>query len=165
MSLHSDLLFQAKQLVVKEPTRPKQASLRRAVSAAYYAIFHLLIFESSKSLVTGDGLRKLVGRAFAHGDMKNASKPFASGSLPARLQVVIAPPVPAQIQVVAKAFIALQQARHEADYNTAKSFSKSEAQALVDQADQAFDDWKAVRKTDYAKLYLVSLFVGKRWER
>ena len=38
MSLHQDLLAQARHLLRKEPRRPKQASLRRAVSAAYYAL-------------------------------------------------------------------------------------------------------------------------------
>ena len=43
MSLHGDLLDQASRLAVQEPRRPRQASLRRAVSAAYYALFHLLV--------------------------------------------------------------------------------------------------------------------------
>jgi len=37
MSLHADLLAQAEYLAKKEPKRPRQASLRRAISAAYYA--------------------------------------------------------------------------------------------------------------------------------
>jgi uncharacterized protein (UPF0332 family) len=36
-----DLLQQAYDLASKEETDPKQASLRRAVSTAYYALFHL----------------------------------------------------------------------------------------------------------------------------
>ncbi len=43
MSLHDDLLIQATHLATLETTRPKQASLRRAVSTAYYALFHFLI--------------------------------------------------------------------------------------------------------------------------
>ena len=46
MAYHDDLLRQALQLVRKEPRNPKQASLRRAVSTAYYALFHLLISEA-----------------------------------------------------------------------------------------------------------------------
>src|SRR6266571_1109983 len=41
-SLHNELLAQAWHLAKKEPKHPLQASLRRAVSAAYYAVFHLL---------------------------------------------------------------------------------------------------------------------------
>lgn len=39
MSLHADLLKQARHLATKERRRPSQASLRRAISAAYYALF------------------------------------------------------------------------------------------------------------------------------
>ena len=42
MSLATDLLEQADHLARRERKRPKQASLRRAVSAAYYGLFHLL---------------------------------------------------------------------------------------------------------------------------
>ena len=42
-----DLLAQADLLLHLEKRRPKQASLRRAVSAAYYALFHFLIEEST----------------------------------------------------------------------------------------------------------------------
>jgi hypothetical protein len=40
MSLHADLLEQAEHLAQLDPTRPKQANLRRAVSSAYYALIH-----------------------------------------------------------------------------------------------------------------------------
>ncbi len=43
MSLSRDLLKQARILARKEPKKPLQASLRRSVSASYYAIFHLLV--------------------------------------------------------------------------------------------------------------------------
>ncbi|GAB4215496.1 MAG: hypothetical protein OHK0013_41130 [Sandaracinaceae bacterium] len=43
MALHDDLLAQAARLARTDKNRPKQANLRRAASAAYYALFHLLI--------------------------------------------------------------------------------------------------------------------------
>jgi hypothetical protein len=50
MSLPADLLAQARRLVSLDPRRPRQASLRRAISTAYYALFHLLISEASAML-------------------------------------------------------------------------------------------------------------------
>jgi hypothetical protein len=41
VSLASDLLDQASTLAGLDPMKPKQASLRRAISAAYYSVFHL----------------------------------------------------------------------------------------------------------------------------
>ena len=43
MTLAADLLKQAERLAKLEPKRPKQASLRRSISAAYYSLFHLLM--------------------------------------------------------------------------------------------------------------------------
>jgi uncharacterized protein (UPF0332 family) len=40
VALHDDLLAQAEHLARVDKKKPKQANLRRAVSAAYYALFH-----------------------------------------------------------------------------------------------------------------------------
>jgi len=63
MSLAEDLLEQADHLARREKKRPKQASLRRAVSAAYYALFHLLISETVSNWRRADQ-RADLARAF-----------------------------------------------------------------------------------------------------
>src|SRR5947209_17329500 len=78
MSLAEDLLEQAQHLCRREPRRPRQASLRRAISAAYYAMFHLMIEEATNILVARPELRSRFARAFDHGDMKQASRAFAN---------------------------------------------------------------------------------------
>src|SRR5437016_5480731 len=97
MSLASDLLLQAEHLVQKEPRRPRQASLRRAISTAYYGLFHLLIDDASRMIIPGaasGALRNQVARAFVHREMQSASNRFAAGhaSLPAYLQTMVATP-------------------------------------------------------------------------
>lgn len=47
MALCDDLLEQAFHLARREPTRPRQASLRRALSTSYYALFHFLAAEAA----------------------------------------------------------------------------------------------------------------------
>ncbi|MGA2598499.1 MAG: hypothetical protein ABSH09_16095 [Bryobacteraceae bacterium] len=47
MAYHDDLLKQALQLVRDTPST--QLTLRRAVSAAYYAAFHFLIAEATSN--------------------------------------------------------------------------------------------------------------------
>ena len=59
MSLHGDLLRQARHLAAKEPRRPLQASLRRAVSAAYYSLFHLLVDEAVNRMIRREGALSL----------------------------------------------------------------------------------------------------------
>ncbi|MBS1874595.1 MAG: hypothetical protein JSU00_15375 [Acidobacteria bacterium] len=46
MGLPEDLLEQADHLARWDWKHPKQASLRRAVSTAYYAVFHMLVSEA-----------------------------------------------------------------------------------------------------------------------
>ncbi len=166
MSLHSDLIAQAKLLAAKEPKKPRQASLRRAVSAAYYAVFHLLVHESSRRLVTDDGARRFVGRAFVHTEMNKASKSFAGGVLPQKFNALTGGQVvPNQLKNVAQAFVDLQQARHQADYNLAKSFTRAETEAFIDQVELAFQDWEATKNSDLARLYLLCLLLWERWEK
>jgi hypothetical protein len=55
MAFADELLEQAYHLARKDPDPPKEASLRRAVSTGYYALFHLLIGESVVKLLTGIG--------------------------------------------------------------------------------------------------------------
>ena len=86
MSLHHDLLRQARHLATKEPRRPLQASLRRA-----------------------------------------------------------------------ETFVDLQQARHDADYNTAWRASRSGTMGLIEQTEEAFLLWRTVRRTVPADTFLVGL--------
>jgi uncharacterized protein (UPF0332 family) len=168
MSLHHDLLAQAKHLLKKEPRRPRQASLRRAVSAAYYALFHLLVYESSKKLVSGaaqTGLRTLISRAFEHSTMKQASRAFAAGGLPPNLQVLLPRGAPPELRKIAEVFVGLQQARHGADYDLAQRFTRHEAQAFVGQTEEAFQLWLTVRDDLAARIYLAALLLWKQWSR
>lgn len=168
MSLHADLLAQARHLLRKEPRRPKQASLRRAVSAAYYALFHLLVYESSKSLVSGAAyrrLRALTARAFEHGTMKQASRAFSSGGLPSTLQPILPGGAPPEIRRIAGVFVDLQYARHSADYDVARKLTRQEVEALIDQVEQAFQAWQTVRGTPAARVYLAALLLWRQWSR
>src|SRR6266446_8959683 len=69
MRLPEGLLEQAQHLARREPKRPKQASLRRAISTAYYALFHLLISEAILSWKRVED-RDDLARMFEHTNMK-----------------------------------------------------------------------------------------------
>jgi hypothetical protein len=71
MAFPNDLLEQALHLANREPKRPKQASLRRAVSTAYYALFHLLSIETAKNWKRKDE-RQTVARMLGHKPMSDA---------------------------------------------------------------------------------------------
>jgi len=151
MPLAEDLLAQAFLLVNKEPKKPKDASLRRAVSTAYYALFHLLIQEACAKWSHGPG-REYLARSFDHRIMKEACTAAENASHPN------APPqVVGKLKSVARAFRELQQARHLADYSYATHWDRVKALAKISQAQTAFSDWKAIRSQDLAQRYLATL--------
>ena len=133
--------------------------MRRAVSTAYYALFHLLISEAVANWSQKD-LRNALGRAFEHGTMKSASNrvqqprgfPFTRQN----------PSVVANLRVVAKAFSQLQEQRHLADYDNSTYWALTEAVEQLKLAETAFAAWKAIRKDKIAQEYLVLLLVKKR---
>jgi hypothetical protein len=145
LALHHDLLEQAAHLATRETKKPKQASLRRAVSAAYYALFHLLIADGASRLspTIPNGLRPLIQRAFNHGDMRTVCKGFADGhqktiqnkqvsSPPPATRSLITLPLDPQLFTVVQAFVDLQEARHDADYNLDKQWNRLDVLNRVD---------------------------------
>jgi hypothetical protein len=127
LSMSSDLLAQARALAKNEPKKPKQASLRRAISAAYYALFHLLTEEAANAMCAGSksaDLRMIVRRAFEHTAMKNAAKGFGAGNPAEVWKPLLAAPSP-DLQRVARSFVDLQEARAQADYDLSLHFSNS----------------------------------------
>lgn len=149
MSLSSDLLAQARTLASKEPQRPKQASLRRAVSAAYYSLFHLLTEDAARAMFGGtdaSDLRNALCRAFQHRTMKKAAQGFGATNLADPWKQLLAAPSP-QLILVAGTFVDLQQARHQADYDLAHRLTRAEAIDLVERAEVATAAWKSIRKT------------------
>jgi hypothetical protein len=67
---------------------------------------------------------------------------------------------------LAQAFVDLQQARHEADYDLARPpFTRQEAQDLVDRATRAMADLEAVGSTPHGEAFLVCLLTRKKLDR
>ncbi len=143
---------------VAAPTR--EADLRRAISTAYYALFHLLIDASTTRGVATVALRPYVARNFEHGQMMKICTKYTGWSVDKTGQ-----PVPAEIQRIADCFVQLQEARHKADYNIKDSVTPVEAQTFVQMARAAFADWAAVGANPAADTYLTELLVGGIKER
>jgi hypothetical protein len=152
MALAEDLLKQAFLLLNKESRNPRQASLRRAVSTAYYALFHLLIQEASANWSHKD-TRDYLARAFEHRTMNQACKWAENNDYPAS----VSPQIVAGLRSVARAFRELQHQRHLADYSNVTKWDRIEASAKVNQCKTAFSDWKSIRNEHVAQRYLVSL--------
>jgi hypothetical protein len=164
MALHHDLLEQAEHLALREPRRPRQASLRRAVSAAYYAVFHLLSGEGATRLSPPQRLlRAQVARAFAHRDMREVCRQVAAGSLSTMTAPLLSDPLEDELREVADAFVELQNARHSADYDLSASFDRFAVLQTVDMARKVFAAWAVVKNRPNASVFLAALLLQRQW--
>lgn len=130
----NDLIAQAESLAKLSRGKPRQANLRRSVSAAYYAVFHALCFSNANAIVGSTAKRPeaawlQVYRATDHGKAKT------------RCRLVPMMTFPMDLKNFANVFISLQEQRHIADYNPESSshFSKREVLALIGAARAAVD--------------------------
>lgn len=142
----------------------KQAYLRRGVSTAYYALFHLLSFEAA-SLARGPHTLALK-RGFQHGQMLEASGAMFTGNLkPAnppgvdtvQVKNVGQVQVPREVGNVAWHFVELQGMRHQADYNSAQPTTAGQANDAIGYMHSAFSHWRGIRGHEVARLYLALL--------
>ena len=72
MAYADDLLQLARDITSLHPNEAHQPSLRRALSTAYYALFHLLISDAVASC-SDPKLRASLSRMFDHGPLRQAS--------------------------------------------------------------------------------------------
>lgn len=167
--LSLDLLAQARILARREPRRPKQASLRRSISTSYYSLFHFLIEEATRMAVgTAHDLvelRQFAGRAFVHGKMKNVCDEFTKRQPSNHLLRPFWPRMgvnlDADLRTVVENFIELQELRHGADYDLARTFTRQQAETAADQSRDAFDAWSRL-KTNHqtlAQFFALSLML------
>lgn len=157
MAFADDLLEQAYHLANREQPA-SQASLRRAVSAAYYALFHLLIDEAVNKWAV-ERQRSAIGRTFEHHAMKKVCEEYVKLFYRAGQ-----PESGVRLKNVAQTFTDLQDKRHTADYDVSFKWSRTNAVAQLDLASAAFDEWRAICHQDAAQDYLLNLFLPRAAE-
>lgn len=123
--MHDDLLDIAARLAQLEEGRPRRTSLRRAISTAYYALFHALAALCANRLV---GYSKPwdayapIYRTLDHGRAKDVFKRMSASHGP-------------DITSIGQTFILVQERRQTADYDPAPfPFNRKETLDLVEQA-------------------------------
>ena len=101
-----ELIEAARVLTESVPGRPTQARLRRAVSTAYYAVFHCLAATAADLFIgpTRGPAWHRAYRALEHGRARSACQERTMWGLPV------------EVHDFAQAFVALQKARQQADY-------------------------------------------------
>ena len=123
-----NLISMVRGLTEPGSRRSTQANLRRAISTAYYAVFYSLTRTAADLLIVRNRSTAWyqVYRALEHGNAKNAcrNKQILQGFPPA-------------IQDFADTFVALQDARHEADYAFGGWYDDVDTLAAIDRAENA----------------------------
>ncbi|HEY6392134.1 MAG TPA: hypothetical protein VIX89_12695 [Bryobacteraceae bacterium] len=128
MAFADDLLKLAQDIANLPAADRRQANLRRAVSTAYYALFHLLISEATLNCGRPE-LRPALGRLFDHGPMNTAStnkeadlNAYFNNHPSESPERVVA----GHLRSVAKTFVRAQQRRIDADYNLGKEVEETD---------------------------------------
>lgn len=167
MALAHDLLAQAEQLANLDPGKPKQANLRRAISSAYYALFHLLAAECVRRVQPASpaGVGARIARTLAHTEMKEVCGNVIK-SAPGPIFLELQPGgFSDAIRIVAEAFLELQNARHTADYDLAATYTRTHVAEFTKQAADAFEKWQSVRDSEEATVFIYALLFARRWAK
>ncbi len=144
-----DLIKTARRLTKVNRGRPMQASLRRAISTAYYAVFHSLARIAADLIVGADRNEAWhqAHRALEHGSAKNAC--LNQGAM---LKF------PLEIQEFAFAFATLQDARQRADYSLEDRYSQVDANTAIKMAHDAIGALKKAGTKDRRRFVAHVLF-------
>jgi|SRR5579863_4416248 len=163
MAFAEDLLALAQDIASLPSVERRQANIRRAISTAYYALFHLLISEATLNWARPE-LRPILGRLFDHGPMYNTSvnkeaelNGYLHGNPPDSPERAVA----GHLLTVAETFVQAQQRRIDADYNLRKDVDEAELQTQLKTVSQAFKSWSLIRDEPSAQAYLLSMLGNK----
>jgi uncharacterized protein (UPF0332 family) len=151
--LADDLLEDARHLAAKGDAEKRISCMRRAVSTAYYAIFHLLVEDFVEHWEFEDQRGRLA-RMFDHKKMRDAPFTPQDEKNPT--------PVEAALVEVKTAFRQLQAHRHRADYDLAWNIVPTDVEDAITLAEDTFAKWRSIRNDDIARHHLLSMFGANR---
>ena len=136
--------------------RPRQAELRRAVSATYYALFHTLARNAATLLVgnrsstrTRQAWRQMY-RALDHARVKR------------QCAKQIITKFPQEIQNFADHFVMMQAQRHVADYDPLEEFSRNSVAQFVGSARSTIAEFEQANRDDRRAFAVFVLFDLRR---
>jgi uncharacterized protein (UPF0332 family) len=136
-----ELITTAKRLARYGARRPRQSDLCRAISTAYYAMFHTLAKDCADRLI-GTGARRSnpawlqVYRALDHGFAKQACQRVGKLGFPR------------DIVNFANTFESLQIERHRADYDPTARYTRAEVLLTITEAERAIEGLRKVARQD-----------------
>lgn len=161
----AEFLDAARLLVSSSSSYPSDARIRRAISTAYYSIFHSCLTCAAERFVgpanASQPAYALIYRGFNHAQMKRLCEEVDRSPMKTKLaEQLKKPDVHAELRAFATNFVLLQQLRHMADYDPQVSLLVSDAEDAILAADEGI---KALLRapeddrTDFLALLLTNL--------
>jgi hypothetical protein len=126
-----ELLNLARGIASLNGNNPRQANVRRAVSTAYYALFHFIVGEATANWSQPE-FRPLLGRVFEHGKIRQACDQVTGGLLEVPAFENRSTPED-HLKAVARRFIQAQELRETADYEVDGQWRREDAETQIDQ--------------------------------
>jgi uncharacterized protein (UPF0332 family) len=173
MAYSDDLLEPAVHLTKLDARRPRQANLRRAISTAYYAVFHEVSERAVAAILSRADAAGPIGararRVIDHRASLRAAKWFAGSPesmLPAlhamrRAAVDASNSVDPVLARACRRFISLQAERHRADYDMSTSFSRADAAHRIADAGAAIQDLRNLPPRGDTLIFLLGCMLGE----
>jgi hypothetical protein len=122
--------------------------MRRSISTAYYAAFHLFIEDFVEHWEFPDQRARL-GRMFGHGKMSTGFTPTNKKN---------PTPIEQTLQDVIIAFSQLQKDRERADYDAGWRRVETDVRNAIRLAEDVFAKWGKIKDEDIARHHLLSMF-------
>lgn len=161
------LIDQAERLVAPPPAGPpRQVDIRRAISSAYYGVFHFTMTALADEFVgvtqRGSSRYGLVYRSIDHRTLKYICNDIEKQTPPRKYTPYVPPDgFGANMQAFANSTIELQEKRHRADYNPEPRFRTYEAKLAIGMARSALAFFKRASQ-DSQKAFLTLLLCPPR---
>ncbi len=152
MGLADELLKDAHFLAGKGVAENRQTLMRRAISTAYYAAFHLFVEDFVEHWEFEDQRARL-GRMFNHGPMRNAAYTPKDKNNPTSVEEEL-------IEVIT-AFGQLQKDRLRADYDGGWPLVETDVTNSMRLSEDVFSKWGKIKNEDIARHHPLSTFGAK----
>jgi hypothetical protein len=149
----TDLLLTAEDLLKTARGAPRQANLRKACSAVYYALFHTLCETCASTLIGDQDTQRAWTQMYRARDHRVARTNCKRQDMIARF--------PGEIQTFADMFARMQEKRHRADYDPNGRYYKSGVSTDIEQARVAIEDFGGV-VIRHRRAFAAYLILGKR---
>lgn len=138
------LFEQAQKLITSQGGRPRQVDIRRAISAAYYAIFHATITAAADQFVgvsnRDESRYGLVYRSVDHAWLRKLCEEVQKPTMSSKLKrYAPATGFGPNIVALAAAVEELQEKRRSADYDVMIRMNRSDAALAISTAQAALD--------------------------